>query len=847
MFFDSNLICSELENSISLLYLVAIKFLVTVQDRQYVPKCAKMSDHEKTRRSLCGVCGKKASNLKPLTEEQVAIIRKEQNPNYDLKDPHFPLGICATCRQHKVVQGKRLEVGPNFALVENIARMSRGTCKCSCLLCQRVSYFGKKQLPPLTEVLPWPSCPVPLRAVLPPVVLPPVVPPQAVPSRAVPLTRPPGTPSKGPESPSSQGPVSPCESLTPILSTPATPIGIGARIRPCRMSAVSALPSISAAAASPASSFGSPSQSRPRFLRRCQSCFAEVEPCEKHTCGSTACNVLEMLATTSRDVRRQIAATLLRDEAEAEDAMILSTGQRQIRLPNPGGAGPPITVTYGAPKKSQPKPRIISGQEILDLQNKLDASNTAMLEKIIPTVRKALGKKSVEAGVKTLMKQRSDMLMNLYTAVNEKFVTKTDGRGNPVEVQERPFVYANLPSLIQFINKKRGNNPQHVLNKVMVDSGRGFLKVCISVIPFNLPRPCNNKRDMIGVEDLEDLEDSDDSDSSEDKHTEKPQCKGDQSLGKVTGVNRLILVAIVPDVPEHRHNLGVIFDAIGLDGSNITFVADMKVLSPVLGLQGFTAATPCLWCDAERDHLDTIGNPRTFGSLRANHAAFMRAGGRKETAKKFQNSLNPPMLTACDDDKPVIDVIPVPPLHNMIGDVNILYRALGKTWGEENILMWAQAIGVGKEAYHGQEFAGNACRKLLRNKSLQVLREMANGNQKVLAFADTFASLNDIVHECFGMHYDSQVNHWSLIDKFRRQYITLDAPITPKIHATFFHILEFMERKNDNLGLYTEQAGETVHYKWTKTWERFARKLMRHGDYLMNLKQAVSDFSGKHL
>ena len=69
------------------------------------------------------------------------------------------------------------------------------------------------------------------------------------------------------------------------------------------------------------------------------------------------------------------------------------------------------------------------------------------------------------------------------------------------------------------------------------------------------------------------------------------------------------------------------------------------------------------------------GEPRTFGSLKAQLEEWTQAGGVKAAAKDYGNVVNMSLVSA-DVDVPVIDILPPPELHLLLGAVNTLYSGL---------------------------------------------------------------------------------------------------------------------------------------------------------------------------
>lgn len=78
-------------------------------------------------------------------------------------------------------------------------------------------------------------------------------------------------------------------------------------------------------------------------------------------------------------------------------------------------------------------------------------------------------------------------------------------------------------------------------------------------------------------------------------------------------------------------------------------------------------------------------------------------------------------------------------------------------------------------------------------------------------------------------------------------YIDLDVNVTPKVHAVIWHVPQFCARFNEGLGRCSEQAGESVHHDFAKTWENYKLKSLSHPEYGNSLKRAVCAYNGRHL
>lgn len=59
------------------------------------------------------------------------------------------------------------------------------------------------------------------------------------------------------------------------------------------------------------------------------------------------------------------------------------------------------------------------------------------------------------------------------------------------------------------------------------------------------------------------------------------------------------------------------------------------------------------------------------------------------------------------------------------------------------------------------------------------------------------------------------------IDVFEEEFKKSKISVTPKVHALIHHVPEFIKMKKKPLGIFSEQASESVHYQYNKHAENF--------------------------
>ena len=152
-----------------------------------------------------------------------------------------------------------------------------------------------------------------------------------------------------------------------------------------------------------------------------------------------------------------------------------------------------------------------------------------------------------------------------------------------------------------------------------------------------------------------------------------------------------------------------------------------------------------------------------------------------------------------------------------------------------------KACNVIRNDYHGGAFEGNQCRTLLKN--VDKLKEMIP--QEFQGFVETFEMFDRVVSACYSTHLSPDYKYH--IENFKTSYMKLNIGVTPKVHAVFWHIIDFCDVVGTGLGSYSEQCSESIHHDFKATWERFKIKDLEHEDNGNKLCQAVCMYNGKHV
>ena len=217
----------------------------------------------------------------------------------------------------------------------------------------------------------------------------------------------------------------------------------------------------------------------------------------------------------------------------------------------------------------------------------------------------------------------------------------------------------------------------------------------------------------------------------------------------------------------------------------------------------------------------------------------MKESNNKQDAKNFKSCIHPP-ISSGDKNTKILDIIPPPELHLMLGVVNTMVDKMSVEF-EQITNDWIKESNVKREVTHGGTgFNGNSCKILL--SKIDILR--TKSNLQCLKYVNAFSSFKNVVHDCFGSALNA--HYMRSIDKFKTYYLDLNISVTPKVHAVFYHIIDYCSEHKRGLGFYSEQAMESVHFDFLSTWSRY-KVSPNHAEYDKQLLKAVCAYNSNHV
>ena len=522
--------------------------------------------------------------------------------------------------------------------------------------------------------------------------------------------------------------------------------------------------------------------------KQCPKCLTKVARGKHHSCTPTS-----------------LAQNLAKHFPQAVEKAAISV--IKSKKPSPGGtvrlsqlSGPLFPVVPGSSTSVQNQATAtVSTSALIGIQNQTSLSNNK-IRQLASYLNTAVPHVKVEKNFQQNFAAQSKVLEKFFITREEVLMKKED-------FVKRTVVYCpNLEEFVWHILDRRSLAPPESLIKLSLDGGGKFFKVCLQAV--------NLSKTSSGV-------------------------KSEDYLS--TGVKKIFIVAIVEDISENFVNISQILSLLNTKDIHHLMVCDLKVANILCGLQGHTSKHPCCFCEVERESLHQDGAPRTLGSLRRNFEAFKSSG--KPLASDFQNCIHEPILSGSDETE-ILDVLAPPELHLLLGIVNHLFQGMKRIWNDASI--WPQKLHISAAPYHGGEnFNGPACHKLLQSiDQLELLVQNSSAFQ-VQPFIQAFRDFQKVVHSCFGMSLGHDFSH--LIFNFKGSCEQLPVSITPKLHILFFHVPEFIRRKNSPLGVFSEQASESVHQDYQKFWDMRYKRDVSHPDYSNQLLKSIVEYNSKHI
>ena len=360
----------------------------------------------------------------------------------------------------------------------------------------------------------------------------------------------------------------------------------------------------------------------------------------------------------------------------------------------------------------------------------------------------------------------------------------------------RPAVICSDPDqLVQFVLKERGMNPYTSVVLTGMDDGQGFCKIAAVFLDTG---------DDLGTQ-------------GRAKYSDGVAPKN----FKNSSVKKLMILAVVPNVPENHPNMQAILSELNMQAVEFSVSADVKMLNCLTGKASGQPKFGCPFCNTGVPYNKEEYDLYTLGDLEDWHESYIQAGSKHTLQQNFQNVINPPLLHG-PRDKRVLGHLNIPELHLLIGIVDKLIAGFenkvfetpveGREWMDR----YLKGVAIVRKSYQGcHSLEGNQSSSFL--KKIDVLeREIMKEDDEVkvagLQYIQVFRALREVQEACFSMVLmpDFKVK----INLFSNLYRQLGITVTPKVHILESHIIDFYEITGEKVGLgfFSEQGFESMHH-----------------------------------
>lgn len=273
----------------------------------------------------------------------------------------------------------------------------------------------------------------------------------------------------------------------------------------------------------------------------------------------------------------------------------------------------------------------VSTNAMIKMKIQLNLSNNQTIE-ASQILREDMGhRKGVEAKFRGDLRSRCTELKDFFEVRGMEFQCSQEGK--IVKAVRNMVICTDVKGLlIAICGKRQGTGREAV--RIGIDGGGGFLKICA-----NLTKSEDDLRSP----------------------TQSPAKKKASRQCCDTGVKKLMILCLINDIPETYDNVKLLLESLLLDEIAFTVASDLKLANILTAIQCHSCAHPCTYCDASPPWSNK-GKVRTLGRNHENYRKFHVNGANL-------NCVHPPLLNNPDETE-ILDLIPPPELHILLGVVN---------------------------------------------------------------------------------------------------------------------------------------------------------------------------------
>ena len=186
-------------------------------------------------------------------------------------------------------------------------------------------------------------------------------------------------------------------------------------------------------------------------------------------------------------------------------------------------------------------------------------------------------RKSIESGLKGKIHDHDHKLDKYFETRKLQFTRDIKETKSKENFYQHTVLCNNIAGLIDEVVDSRQIEQNSMLIRIGIDGGGGFMKICLSI--FDILQPISNKGKTLAKK------------------------------FKDSGVKKVFLLAIVPNIPENYWNVKKLWIETGLHTlqRDYTIATDLKLCNILLGLMSHSSLHPCCWCDIDKHNLALEG------------------------------------------------------------------------------------------------------------------------------------------------------------------------------------------------------------------------------------------------
>lgn len=553
-------------------------------------------------------------------------------------------------------------------------------------------------------------------------------------------------------------------------------------------------------------------------VKICPECFLTVEKGKSHQCNleNRRKNLQEHLSKDPRGME-MAAAKVVRDKVSEA-----STSDQSIELRTGGGK----TMVMPNPKRQSTSKALHPDSPVLAAELRTVMTGTGLsnkkAEEVASSLRTLKGRDFFEPNVMGKIRDMDRILDEFYTAkianihTTDKEEIDLDENG---KVRRWMFYTHRRSELVNTICKMRGYHSQtEIFIKIYLDAGGSWLKVCMTIekVQGALASPDVKSKQRFSYQ-------------------EGPM----PNKFKDSGVKKVIPIAFIQSAQESYENLELITLETGLNVMDFTPACDMKMGLTLYGLGTAASKCPCIWCDLAKhlfgdpEYLFKGGNLRTFKSIEDSAMAYQTAaqahtGAGKLSSKNFASCEHKPLFDVDDKTLYIVQVMPPMELHILLGLGNDLFKYLDRKAKNLNcggaVQMLLRDIGAKQSKHHGGHFNGNTMIRVLQSVGrLRSILSRSKALEQIGPIIDAMETLDAVRQACFAKTLDDDFE--KEIRQLGNLWRQLKLSVTPKAHALFVHVAQFLHFNNlrsspkHGLGYWSEHTGESIHYDFETFWK----------------------------